>query len=425
MNELHFYDRQNIWHPFTPLTSDSEQVIITSAQGSYLISDSGRRIFDAISSWWVNLHGHCHPNIVEAVSTQAGKLEQVIFAGFTHEPAIQLSRKLLSVLPQTHKRIFFSDDGSTSVEVALKMAIQYWHMQGESRDTVVAIDGGYHGDTFGAMSVGGRSIFTAPFENHLFETIHIDFPNEKNESRVLQQFEEVLSNRKVAAFIYEPLIQGAAGMRMYSPQILEQLLQIARKYDVLCIADEVMTGFYRTGRFFASDYLTPKPDLMCLSKGLTGGTLPLGVTSCSDKIISVFESSELTKTFFHGHSFTANPIACAAANASFELLASDTTIDRIRQIETEHKNFVPRISLHPRVAQASSLGTIFSLELKTSQKTGYENDIRKEIYRYFLQRDILLRPLGNVIYIIPPYSTTSHELRQIYDHIEQFLNTLH
>src|SRR5690606_3188545 len=312
-------DKKVIWHPFTPLTSREDPIVITNAEGVYLHTADGRRSIDAVSSWWVNLHGHSHPHIAAAVAQQASSLEHVIFAGFTHEPAIRLAEMLVDLLPANQKKIFYSDNGSTAVEVALKMAFQYWHNQGKSRDKVIALDGAYHGDTFGAMSVGERGACTAPFSKHLFDVEFLPFPYAENESDVLQAFRKKLSAGDVACFIYEPLVQGSSGMRMYSARILTQMIAAARAEGVICIADEVMTGFGRTGKMFASEFMDEMPDICCLSKGLTGGTMALGVTSCTEAIMDVYRSDDILKTFFHGHSFTANPIACAAAIASLEL----------------------------------------------------------------------------------------------------------
>jgi len=274
MVDLSALDKKNIWHPFTPLVDAPEPILIESADGIYLNTADGRKIIDAISSWWVNIHGHAHPVIAKAAADQAAKLEHVIFAGFTHEPAIKLSENLMSILPIGFSKIFFSDNGSTAVEVALKMGIQYWHNQGISKTKIVALEGAYHGDTFGSMSVGDRGIFSKPFSPFLFNVQFIDFPNSNNELEVLTQFNRALKEGDVGIFIYEPLVQGASGMRMYNPEILDKLIQIAKANNVICIADEVFTGFGRTGKMLASDHLLHKPDLIALSKGLTGGTLP-------------------------------------------------------------------------------------------------------------------------------------------------------
>jgi adenosylmethionine-8-amino-7-oxononanoate aminotransferase len=424
MDDLIDLDRKNIWHPFSPLTGGPDLPLITSGDGVYLCSSDGRRILDGISSWWVNLHGHANPFIARAIADQASRLEHVIFAGFTHPPAILLSKNLLSILPKNQQKIFFSDNGSTAVEVALKMSFQYWFNQGIKKEKVIAIKGAYHGDTFGSMSVAERGLFTKPFHPFLFATSFIDFPYVDHEADVVDQFTELLSQNDVAAFIFEPLVQAAAGMRMYRPTLLDKLILMAQEQGVICIADEVFTGFGRTGKLFAADHLNSKPDIIALSKGITGGFLPLGVTSCSAKITSAFDSQELQKTFFHGHSYTANPLACAAGNASFSLLMDPRCQERITSIAKRQNDFSASLKGHKAVAEARTLGTILALELKTSEHSAYENSLRAKIYPYFLEKNILLRPLGNVLYILPPYVMRDEELHYVYRTIETFLDSI-
>lgn len=424
MHNLSDLDKKNIWHPFTSLEGGPEPVLIARAEGIYLYTADGRKIMDAISSWWVNLHGHSHPVIAEAVAQQAKRLEHVIFAGFTHEPAINLSENLLSILPDAFSKIFFSDNGSTAVEVALKMAMQYWHNQHVNRKKIIALEGSYHGDTFGAMAVGDRSIFTTPFSPYLFDVEFVCFPSAGNEEETIRQFKSQLESGNIAAFIYEPLIQAAGGMRMYSKDTLNTLLKLARQNEVICIADEVFTGFGRTGKILASDHVTEKPDLIALSKGLTGGTLPLGVTAVSSKIVSAFQSSELSRTFFHGHSFTANPIACAAANASFSLLMKEDCQENIRSVSQQHEDFAADIRSLQSVKEVRTLGTVLAIELTSKESSSYTNPVRKKIYSHFLERNILLRPLGNTFYIVAPYCITSSELTYLYEEIRTFLVTI-
>ena len=414
-------DRLLIWHPFTPLMGSEENLVITRAHGAKLYTEDGRIIIDAIASWWVNLHGHSNPHIARAVAEQARKLEHVMFAGFTHEPAIQLAQNLLSILPADQSKVFFSDNGSTAVEVALKMALQFWHNRKEKRNRILALDGGYHGDTFGSMSVGERGAFTKPFWPFLFEVDFIQLPHQAPEPELIQNFENLVSKGDAAAFIFEPLIQGAAGMRRYPESWLDKLIEIARSHGVLCIADEVMTGFGRTGKLFASDYLRNKPDIFCLSKGLTGGTVPLGATTCTDAIQEAFRDRDINKTFFHGHSYTANPIACTAANASFELLTTRQCQDDINRIDTSFATFREKINFHPGVRSTTHLGTILAVEFKSSAATSYVNEARHELYPFFLSKGVLLRPLGNIIYIIPPYVITDEELELVYASIEDYL----
>ena len=314
-------DKQTLWHPFTQMKTAVAPIHIEKAQGAYLYASDGRVFIDAIASWWVNIHGHGHPLIAKKIAEQAAQLDHVLFAGFTHTPAIALAEGLLSVLPHHFDKIFYSDNGSTAVEVALKMALQYFYNRGQKHKTrIIAFENAYHGDTFGAMSAGGRNLFNAPFQELLFDVVHIPIPNSENTEGVLQQFETIAAAGDVAAFIFEPLVQGSAGMLMYEAEPLDALLAIAKAHHIICIADEVMTGFGRTGKMFACNYLTQLPDIICLSKGITGGFLPLGVTACTATIYNAFYDNDLTKAFFHGHSYTANPISCAAAVASLEIL---------------------------------------------------------------------------------------------------------
>jgi adenosylmethionine---8-amino-7-oxononanoate aminotransferase len=424
MNDSIQFDKDHIWHPYTPLLGADDPILIEAAEGIYLKTTDGRRIIDAISSWWVNIHGHAHPYLAKAIAAQASTLEHVIFAGFTHQPAIQLAKNLLTILPQNQSKIFFSDNGSTAVEVALKMAIQYWDNQRISKRKIIAFDGAYHGDTFGSMSVGSRGLFTNPFSDFLFDVNFIDFPDGNNHNTVFDCFKKLVDQDDVAAFIFEPLVQGAAGMRMYDGNFLDEILEYAQEKEVICIADEVFTGFGRTGKLFACDYLSRKPDIITLSKGLTGGTLPLGVTTCTKKIVQSFETDDVSKTFFHGHSYTANPLACAVANASFELLTKQECQTAIQEISVMHQQYVSKAKNHRCVKAAQSLGTILRIELRTDQPTSYANDLRKQIYRSFISKGLLLRPLGNVIYILPPYIITRAELGIIYNMIDEFMDEL-
>lgn len=434
---LYEKDLAYIWHPFTPFSEVGKVIPLEKAEGVYLHTTDGRKILDAISSWWVNLHGHSHPYIAEKIAEQAKKLEHVIFAGFTHQPAVELAEKLIAILPKNQSKIFYSDNGSTACEVAIKMAFQYWYNQGIEKKRIIAFHGAYHGDTFGAMSVGDRGPFNAPFFPYLFEVDFLELPNcnrldcqinsverqnccVKNEA-IISQFEALAKTGEVGAFIYEPLMQGAAGMRMYSPAILERLLKIAKEHQIICIVDEVMTGFGRTGKLFASDYCEIKPDIMCLSKGLTGGTMALGVTSCTDEIMEAFKSNDLMKTFFHGHSFTANPLACTAGVASMELLLAEKCQENLKRIEQKQAEFAEKMSQHPKIREVRHLGTITALEIDTEQETGYVNEARSSLYQYFIERDLLLRPLGNVLYVLPPYIISNEELDMIYEEIEKML----
>jgi adenosylmethionine-8-amino-7-oxononanoate aminotransferase len=413
-------DKTLLWHPFTPLIGSEDNLVIKRAEGARLFTHDGRVIIDAISSWWVNLHGHCNPHIAQAIAEQASVLEHVMFAGFSHEPAIELAENLLSILPDNQNKVFYSDNGSTSVEVALKMALQYWHNQAKDKTKIIALDGGYHGDTFGAMSVGARGDFTTPFWPFLFEVEFIELPGDDMESNQIEVFRDMINSGDVAAFIFEPIIQGAAGMRLYSASWLDQLISIAQSAGVLCIADEVMTGFGRTGRLFASEFLENKPDIFCLSKGLTGGAMALGATTCTKAVQDAYQHQDILKTFFHGHSFTANPIACAAANASFELLMSDACQAHIDRISSSFERFKHRIESKEKVVAVTHLGTILAIEFQSQGETSYVNEARHELYPYFMSKNVLLRPLGNIVYIIPPYVISDEELDMVYNAIVSY-----
>lgn len=420
MNDLLNLDKKLIWHPFTPLVSEISPILIDKAEGVYLHTADGRKIIDAISSWWVNLHGHGNEYIAKAISAQAMKMEHVIFAGFTHEPAIRISQRVLSILPDNQVKIFYSDNGSTAVEVAIKMALQYWHNNNQPKKRVIALEGAYHGDTFGAMSVAERGPFNAAFQSHLFNVEFIPFPTEENFEEVKRKLFALTQSKDVAAFIYEPLLQGTAGMRMYSGEMLDEMISIAHQNETLCIADEVLTGFGRTGKLFASLYCKNQPDIMCLSKGITGGFMPFGATTCNQKVLGAFESSESIKTLYHGHSYTANPISCAAANASLDLLLSADCRESLIRINISHKKFIERVKSE-RIKDIRCLGTVMAVELKDEGNASYFSALRKIIYPYFLKKNILLRPLGNIIYILPPYVIKDEELETIYNEIENFL----
>lgn len=416
-------DNQFVWHPFTHLKYAESPIHIVKGEGAYFYDADGNKLLDAISSWWVNLHGHCHPYISQKVTEQLNTLEHAIFSGFTHTPAVNLAERLLGHLPKNQSKIFYSDNGSTSVEVALKMILQYWHNQGLSKKKFIAFENAYHGDTFGGMSVGARNVFNNAFENLLFDVIHIPLPTAEN----IDDLESTLQtwftyHNDIAGFIFEPLVQGAAGMLMYKAEHLDRLISICQQNKVICIADEVMTGFGRTGKFFASDYLKNKPDIICLSKGLTGGYMPLGVTACAQFIYDAYISDDKTKTFFHGHSYTANSTACSAALASLDLMEKAETWQQIELISYLHANFVSSHQNHKRLKDCRSKGTVLALELNTIEYTHYLNNASESIASYFLKKHIIVRPLGNILYIIPIYCITETELMNVYEVIDSFLN---
>lgn len=408
------------WHPYTQMKTANDIIPIVKGEGIYLFDEKGNKYIDAVSSWWVTLHGHAHPYIAQRVSEQLNTLEQVIFAGFTHEPAIQLSENLLELLPENQKKVFYSDNGSTAVEVALKMCIQYAHNQNHKKTKILALNNAYHGDTFGAMSVSGRSAWTKPFGEMLFEVVFIDAPTSQNLDS-LKAFIKNISD-EIACFIYEPLVQGAAGMLMHKAEDLSELMKFCREQKILMIQDEVFTGFGRTGKLFAANHLSEQPDIMCFSKGLTGGTMPMGITTCSQEIFDAFLSEDQYKTLFHGHSFTANPLACTAAIASMELLLKPETLQRIAVITEKHSGFVKTLEQHPKVEKVRQTGTILAWEIISSQQTSYFNNMGKILYKEFLKRGIILRPLGNVMYLVPPYCITAEELELIYHQITEVLD---
>ncbi len=417
-------DRAVVWHPFTQMKTSGDAIPIVKGEGVYLIDDKGNKYLDAISSWWTSLHGHGHPYIAEKIAEQAKNLEHVMFAGFTHPPAIELAERLIEILPTEITKIFYSDNGSTSTEVALKMCFQYWHNHGQAKSRVIAFENSYHGDTFGAMAVSARDAYTAPFQQNLFEVYTIPVPNGDNLEKCLEELEKHLATGEVASIIFEPLVQGAGCMHMYSPKELDAIIKLAHQHKALVIADEVMTGFGRTGTLFASDQLEHKPDIMCLSKGLTGGTMALGVTACTETIYQAFYADDKYKTFFHGHSFTANPLACVVSLASLDLLLKEDCKDRIKAVAEAHNSFLERIKHHPFVSQPRQMGTIVAFDLKTGEETSYFNSARDSIYDHFLSKGLLLRPLGNTIYVLPPYCITIEELENIYSEIINYLDAL-
>ncbi|RVU25701.1 adenosylmethionine--8-amino-7-oxononanoate transaminase [Sandaracinomonas limnophila] len=412
-------DQKVIWHPFTQHQIEPQSIAIQSGKGALLFDENGNEIIDAISSWWVSIHGHGNEYLAQKIYEQAIQLEQVIFAGFTHPQAIKLSERLLKKLPNTAEKLFFSDNGSTAVEVAIKMALQYFFNIGQpEKRKILAFEDAYHGDTFGAMSLGAPSSFNAPFQDMLFEVDFLPSPTEPE--KCLEVFKEKMNNAdNYAAFIFEPLIQGAGGMKMYSPDLLNDLIQLSKSKQIFTIADEIMTGFGRTGKFFAIDYLNQKPDIICMSKGLTGGMMAMGITSCSNQVFEAFLSNDRSKTLFHSHSFTGNPLACAAANASLDLFENENIFEKIEKINHSHQNWKNKIQQNQNFKNIRILGTIIALELTTNEKSGYLNSKRDLIYTHCLQNGVLLRPLGNTIYILPPFVIQQKELNKIYQVIEE------
>ncbi|UYZ64704.1 adenosylmethionine--8-amino-7-oxononanoate transaminase [Hymenobacter weizhouensis] len=408
-------DHAVLWHPYTQMQTAPLPIPIVKGEGSWLVAEDGTRYLDGISSWWTNLHGHAHLHIARRVSEQLHTLEHVLFAGFTHPPAVELAEQLLALLPRNQARVFYSDNGSTAVEVALKMALQYFHNHGQpERRTFLCFRDSYHGDTFGAMAVSSRGVFTAPFWPLLFAVEFIDVPVLGREAEVLAQLDALLTRPDVAGFIFEPLVLGTAGMVLYEPEILSEMLRRCHHRGVLCIADEVMTGFGRTGPLFASEELTEQPDIMCFSKGLTGGTLAMGLTTCAAPIYEAFLSQDKMKALFHGHSYTANPVACAAALASLELTRADECTEQRQRIAAAHAAFHREIAGQPGIRAVRHRGTILAVEYDPGEGTSYFSRLRDAFYQLALDKQVVLRPLGNVVYLLPPYCTTNQELELLY-----------
>jgi adenosylmethionine-8-amino-7-oxononanoate aminotransferase len=417
-------DREFVWHPFTQVKTEAPAINISKANKSLMIDSEGKEYIDCNSSWWVNLHGHNNSYIRKAINKQFKQIDHIIFAGATHSKAIELAERIVKKLPEPLSKVFFSDDGSTAVEVALKMSIQFWHNKNENRTKILAIDGAYHGDTFGAMSVGERGVFNRPFESLFFDVDFIDFPTIEKEASLLNQAENLLKDRKHAAIIVEPLIQGSAGMKMYSTNFLHELVIISKRYDTLVIFDEVMTGWGRTGKWFAMDYIQESPDIVCLSKGLTGGVLPLGLTVATKALFNAFLDNTKQKAFLHGHSFTGNPLACAAACASIDLLEKESTWKSIERISKNNLKFALAVKSNETVKNVRCLGTIIAIEINVSSESSYFNSIRDEAYHFFLENGLWIRPLGNVIFVNPPYCLTQKEQNRIFAVITSFLKKI-
>jgi len=412
-----------LWHPFTQHALRSQLPKAIFAEGAYITTEDGARYLDAISSWWVITHRHRHPRIVEAVREQSSRLDQVIFAEFTHEPAEQLAERLITVAPEGLTRVFLSDSGSTSVEVALKMALGYWRRQGESRSQVVVMEHSYHGDTVGAMSVGARGPFTQAYEAVLFEVDRIPFPGHGQENATLKTLETICEKKKPAAFLVEPLVLGAGGMLMYSSEVLRGMREICARHKVLFIADEVMTGFGRTGSLFACEQAQVQPDILCCSKGLTGGFLPLAATLCRDEVYQAFYSNDRAHTFYHSSSFTGNPMACAAALANLKIWETDSVRERVSILADAQRRQLKRFEGDSRVEQVRQTGTITAMNVRTTSR-GYLSNIAPALHESFLASRIVLRPLGNVIYVMPPYCVDEEDLDRIYSAIAASLDAV-
>lgn len=414
-------DSQYLWHPYTQHKTAALPIAIKKGEGALLWDENNKEYIDAIASWWVNPYGHSNKFIADAIYKQLTTLEHVLFGGFTHEPAVLVAEELIKILPKNQQKIFFSDNGSTAVEVAIKVALQYFFNKGEKRTTIIAFENAFHGDTFAAMAASGISFYTQAFQGMFIDVVRIPVPVKGQEQTSFDALREVVKNNNCAGFIFEPLVQGAAGMVMYEPESLDELIRICQENKVLTIADEVMTGFGKTGKTFATDYLVEKPDMMCLSKALTGGTIPMAITTFTQDIFDAFYDEDINKALFHGHTFTANPTGCAAALASMELLQTSEMQANISRVNQKHLEFLEHIKNHPKVSTARVLGVIFALEIKTESSASYYGTLRNKLYDFFIENGIILRPVGNIVYILPPYIITDEQLHKVYQVVEKAL----
>ena len=417
-------DTQHLWHPYTQHKTTAPHIAITHGEGALLWDENGKQYIDAIASWWVNPYGHSNKYIADAIYKQLTTLEHVLFGGFTHEPAVLLSEKLMELLPQNQKKLFFSDNGSTAVEVAIKVALQYYYNKGEKRTKIIAFENAFHGDTFAAMAASGISFFTEAFKGSLIEVVRIPVPVVGSEEKSMAMLKELAESNEFAAFIFEPLVQGAAGMVMYEAEPLSKMINLCREYGIYTIADEVMTGFGKTGKTFACDYLDTPPDMMCLSKALTAGTIPMAITTFTQELFDGFYDDDVNKALFHGHTFTANPTGCAAALAGLELLKSSEMQDNLQRINKQHLYFKEKIEKHNRVKTVRVLGVIFALEIKRDSNEDYYGSFRNRLYDFFIGNGIIMRPVGNIIYILPPYVISNELLLNIYETVESAIEKI-
>lgn len=417
-------DQQYLWHAYTQHKTSDTPIAITKGKDALLWDENGNTYIDAIASWWVNPYGHSNERLAKKAYEQLTSLEHVLFGGFTHQPACDLAEALLKILPKNQSKVFFSDNGSTAVEVAVKVALQYYYNRGEKRTTFIAFEEAFHGDTFAAMAVSGISLYTTAFQDQLLRVVRIPIPEKGQEEACKQRLLEVLTQEKCAGFIFEPLVLGAAGMRMYAPEILDELIQICRDHKVLTIADEVMTGFGKTGKTFACDYLKQMPDMICLSKALTGGTIPLSVTTTTKAIYDAFYSDDISKALFHGHTFMANPTGCAIALESLKILAEEEMQANLKRIHNRNVAFAAKMDKHPKVARTRTLGVIMALDLKIPDTGEYYGAIRNELYRFYIAHGVILRPVYHTIYILPPYIITDKQLDRVYEVVEESIEHL-
>jgi len=414
-------DSRYNWHPYTQHKTAQPHIAIAKGEGALLWDEDNKEYIDAIASWWVNPYGHSNRFIADAIYKQLTTLEHVLFGGFTHEPAVQVAEKLMGILPNNQKKLFYSDNGSTAVEIAIKVALQYFYNKGEKRTKIIAFENAFHGDTFAAMAASGISFFTEAFQGSMIEVERIPVPTKGNEKASFEALEKLVATKEFAGFIFEPLVQGAAGMVMYEAAELNKLISLCQKHQVFTIADEVMTGFGKTGKNFACDYLQTQPDMMCLSKALTGGTIPMAITTFTQTIFEGFYDDDVSKALFHGHTFTANPTGCAAALASMQLLESDEMQHNIQRIHTQHLKFQSKIQDHSRVKTTRVLGVIFALEIKTESNESYYGSFRNKLYNFFIDNGIILRRVVNIVYVLSPYIISNEQWEKVYQTIEKAL----
>ena len=419
-------DKRYTWHPFTQEQTADAPLPVVRAEGAYLELAGGHKVLDAISSWWTNIHGHGHPKLAKAIGDQVSLLDHVLFAGCTHEGAAEVAKRLVEITPAGLTRVFYSDNGSTAVEVALKMAFQYWQNQDQpQRNRFLAFEGAYHGDTVGAMSAGDPGEFGEPFRPLFFPVERISAPRvdggAEEYQNAVERLDKLLESHgdELAAVIIEPMVQGAGGMRMHSAEFLKTLATKVQERGILLITDEVMTGFGRTGKMFAAEHAGITPDIMCVAKGLTAGILPMSVTLATDAIYDAFLDDDVRRAFLHGHSFTANPIACAAALASLKIFEDEPVFERIQSIESVYRERFTEFEKLPSVKSTRILGSIGVVEL--AGDGGYFNNIGLRLRRAFQEAGFLVRPLGTVVYTLPPYITEPSDLHRLYDHFEYLL----
>lgn len=414
-------DKLYNWHPYTQHQTIGLLPAIVRGKDALLWDENDKEYIDGIASWWVNPFGHSNQEIADAIYKQLTTLEHVLFGGFTNKPAVLLSEKLLSIVPNNQKKVFFSDNGSTAVEIALKAALQFFYNKNEKRTKIIAFEDAFHGDTFGAMASSGITFFAEAFQGSLIDVVRIPIPTNQNFEAVCEELYHLVATNNFAAFIFEPLVQGAAGMIMYKAEYLDALIEICKKNQVFTIADEVMTGFGKTGKTFACEHLKNQPDMMCLSKALTGGTIPMAVTTFSQEIFNGFLDDDVNKALFHGHTFTGNPTGCAAALTAISILERPQIQTAIAAINAKHLIFQNKITQHPKVKTTRVLGVIFALEVKTETTASYYGNLRNKLYHFFIDNGVILRPVGNIIYVLPPYVIADSQLEKIYHTIEQAL----